>query len=330
MADGHADGAEEEEVAATPLLDEVETGDGGGDVDAGGNHADDKGVLDTRVLEEGCSVVEDEVDTGKLLERLKQATSQQALAEVATEAVEVRGLAERHFVLVVGSDLSELLDEGGVLDIKAAEGGERLGSLFRATLLDEPAGSLGKPDAADKENNSPSKLDGNGDAVRARIGSVLGGVVDNGSEKQTDGNGKLVATNNGTTNPLGGSLGLVERNDGTDHTDSVTGKETTSNEQGNISGNGLKNDTDAEDDGADDETQATTEEISSWRRGQGTEEGTSGKDGDDQRGLLGGDIGLTILLVDEASAEDLSPVFHAQDTTNGTSVITVETLVYHL
>lgn len=61
LAHGHADGAEQEQLAATPLLDEPQTGEGRDDVDAGGDHGDDKGVVDASVLEEGGTVVEDEV-----------------------------------------------------------------------------------------------------------------------------------------------------------------------------------------------------------------------------------------------------------------------------
>lgn len=62
LASGHANSAEEEQVAATPLLDEVETWEGGSDVDAGGDEADDEGVLEAGVLEELWAVVEDEAE----------------------------------------------------------------------------------------------------------------------------------------------------------------------------------------------------------------------------------------------------------------------------
>lgn len=324
LADSHTDGTEEEEVAATPLLDEVETWKGGGDVDARGNHSDNKGVLDTRVLEEGSTIVEDEVDTSELLKRLERTTSCKTLSKVTTEAVGVGGLAERQLVLVVGSDLSQLLNEGRVVNVEAAKGRERLGSPFWATLLDEPTRSLGKPDATSEEDNGPGELDSNGNAVRASVVPVLGGIVDDGSKQKTNGDGKLVATDNGTTDPLGGSLGLVERNGGRDHTDSVTSEETTSNKQGDISSNGLENNTKTEDNVAGNETKATTEEIGSRGGSQGTEKGTSREDRDNERGLVGGDIRKVVLGVDVSSAEDLTPVLHSQDTTNGTSVISVK------
>ena len=182
MTDGHTDGAEKEKVAATPLLDKVETGEGRGDVDAGSNHGDDEGVVDAGVLEEGCSVVEDEVDTSELLKGLEGATSEKALAQVTAEAVEVGGLAKGHLILVVGSNLSQLLNKSRVVNIEAAKGRERLGSLLCAALLDEPARGLRKPDAADEEDDSPSELNSNRDTVGAGVSPVLRGVVDDSSE----------------------------------------------------------------------------------------------------------------------------------------------------
>lgn len=330
LADSHTDGTEEEEVAATPLLNKVETREGRGDVDARGNHSDNEGVLDARVLEERGSVVEDEVDTSKLLKRLEKATGRETLAKVATEAVEVGSLAERQLVLVVGSDLSQLLNESRVINVETAEGGKRLGSLFWVTLLDEPAGSLRKPDAAGEEDKSPGKLHGDGNAVRAAVGPVLGSIVDNGSEQETNGDGKLVASDNGTTDPLGCSLGLVKRNGGRDHTNTITSEETTSNEHGDTSSSSLENDTKAEDEVADHKAKATTEKIGSWGCSQGTKEGTSREDRDDEGGLFSSDIGLVVLGVDVTGAESITPVLHSQDTTNGTSIISARLLVMHL
>lgn len=58
LADSHADGAEHEQVATTPLLDHPETGEGGADVDDVGDQSDGEAVGDTGVLEEGGAVVD--------------------------------------------------------------------------------------------------------------------------------------------------------------------------------------------------------------------------------------------------------------------------------
>jgi len=263
-------------------------------------------------------------NTSQLLQRLEKATSRKTLAKVALEAVDVSGLAERQLVLVVGSDLSELLNEGRVLHVKLAQLGERLGSVLGLALLDVPSGGLGDEDAANKHDDGPRKLHRNGDTVGAGVVAVLGGVVDNSSDQQTDGNGELVAANNSTTDPLGRGFRLVERDGCRNHADSVASEETTGNEEGNISGDGLENDTDAEDNIGSDQTIDTTKEISCGGGGESTEKGTSGQDRDDERLLIGSDIKHVILGVDITGREELPPVCHTKNTTNGTGIVTVD------
>lgn len=123
LADSHANSSKEEKRATAPLLDHVQTREGGGDVDTRGDQTDGESVTNTRALEEGRAVVENEVDTSELLESLKSTTSEETLAEVSLEAIKVAGLAERHFVLVVGNNLAELLDDSGVINIQATKTG---------------------------------------------------------------------------------------------------------------------------------------------------------------------------------------------------------------
>jgi hypothetical protein len=132
----------------------------------------------------------------------------------------------------------------------------------------------------------------------------------------------LVGTNNDATNPLGGSFGLVKRNGCTDHTDTITGEEATSDEQRNIGGDGLQNDTNAEDDVASDETKTATKDIGSGSSSQSTKECTGGENGHDQGRLRGIDVEVSV-CVPVSGAELVSPVFHAEDTTDGSSIITI-------
>ena len=79
------------------------------------------------------------------------------------------------------------------------------------------------------------------------IGSVLGGVVENGREEKPDGDTPLVQADDGTTDPLGRALGLIHRDQGGDHTNTETGPGTTNDEGSKRSCGGLKDDTDRED-----------------------------------------------------------------------------------
>lgn len=212
LGDAHADGAPEEDGAAAPFLDGVEAREGGGDVNAVGDEADDEGVLEAGVLEELGAVVEDEVDAGELLQGLQAAAGQQALEDVALEAVDVAGFAEAELVLVVGLDLGQFLADGRVVGRQAPELAEGFGGALDVAIFDHVPGCIGKDQHAADENDGPGKLDSDGDAVAAGVIPVLGGVVDDGGQEETDGNGELVGTDDGSSDPLGGGFRLVKRN----------------------------------------------------------------------------------------------------------------------
>lgn len=101
---------EHEQRATAPLLDHVQTGEGGDDVDDVRDEGDDEGVLDAGVLEEGGAVVKDEVDTSELLQGLDGAAGSETLAERALDNLKVGGLSEAELELVVCLDLRELGD----------------------------------------------------------------------------------------------------------------------------------------------------------------------------------------------------------------------------
>lgn len=53
--------------------------------------------------------------------------------------------------------------------------------------------------------------DSKGDAVATGLLTVLGEVVDNRGQQETDGDGQLVSANDGTADPAGSSLRLIQR-----------------------------------------------------------------------------------------------------------------------
>lgn len=210
LRDAHADGTPEKQGATSPAVDGPHTGKSRSDVDGRGDHTDNKTVGEARVLEVLRSVVEDEVDTSQLLERLESAAGELALEDGGLEAVEVATSADGGLVIVVGLDLGNLLGDVGVVLGKAADLGQGLGGAVDVALLDEETGRLGQEKHAEEEDERPGELDGDGDAVGSSILTGVRCVVNNGSQEQTDGDGPLVGADDGTTNPLGGGLGLVE------------------------------------------------------------------------------------------------------------------------
>ena len=79
------------------------------------------------------------------------------------------------------------------------------------------------------------------------VWSIFGRIVENVGEEDTNGNSELVTSDDGTTDPLGGALGLIHRDQSGDQTDTETGKHTTDDEERKFSGCGLESDTEGED-----------------------------------------------------------------------------------
>ena len=68
-----------------------------------------------------------------------------------------------------------------------------------ATTLDKVTRGLGKEEQTNTEDETEEELDTDGNAVGSSVGSVLGTVVDTRGEQETKSNGKLVSSNEGTT-----------------------------------------------------------------------------------------------------------------------------------
>jgi hypothetical protein len=204
LHDDHTGSAVDQDSATADLLNHDERGRGGKDVDEGGDHADQEGVVDrAKLLEEDGSEVEDEVDTSKLLHHLNGDTDETAagvgrgLHDASGEAgcprTEVAGLRNNgHLILVVGNDLSKLvLDVLGVkrLTTDATKGRS---SLVELALLDPVTGRFGEKSKTDSEDDSPKELNSDGDTVRSSVAAFLGGVDNAVGEEDTNGNAELV------------------------------------------------------------------------------------------------------------------------------------------
>lgn len=300
LADDHAQGTPEEEGATADLLNGVEGEGGGEDVDDGGDHGEEEGVLDcAELLEEGGAEVEDEVDTGPLLHHLEGGTEDGAAdvgvgvedvsAEAVDPAVEVARVGnDGHLVLVVGLDLVKLeLDVLGVGSL-ATDAGESLTGSLLVVLADEETGGLGEEEETGSEDESPEHLQSNGDTVGARVGAVLGAIVHARGQHETDGDAELVARDDSTANLAGSNLGHVQNDDGGDETDTESSNQTASNEETEAGGGSLEDNTDDENEAASNDGGTTTKPVSQVTGDQSTEESTSRENRDDERLLPGG------------------------------------------
>ena len=100
--------------------------------------------------------------------------------------------------------------------------------------------------------------------------AVLGRVIDDGREQQTDGDSPLVASDDSAANPFGRALGLVHGDEGGDETDTETCEDTANDERREVGGAGLEGNTEAEDDAGELNTATTTEVISDGSAEKGT------------------------------------------------------------
>jgi len=118
-------------------------------------------------------------------------------------------------------------------------------------------------------------LDGQGDTVCASVVAVLGGIVDQRGQKQTNGDTQLVGTNNEPTNPFGKSLGLVHGDLNRYETDTETSEESSSNEHTLLGGSNLEDDTEVErNGGTNDDTPLAASDVGDETSSQSTNEGT--------------------------------------------------------
>jgi len=208
----------------------------------------------------------------------------------------------------------------------STELGERDGGIFESTLLDEVSRGVWEEEETDTENESPGKLNGDGDSVGTSVLALFGGVNDDGSQHDTDGDTELVTSNESTSNLSWTDFAHVENDNGRLKADTNTGNETTSdNDAESITNTSdhLDYDTDEVDNAAHDDGPFAAHHISQITGDDGAEESTSREDRDDQR-LVGrrqlGSIGAFDGLDEDGGAidtVDIAGVVTEEDTTKG-------------
>jgi hypothetical protein len=312
LADQHTNSTIDEKRSATETLNGPEGDRCRADVDDSGDDTDDeRGLRNTGLLEEGGTVVEDEVDTSPLLHHLHggtdKHTAQVAAARHSTaEAVGPTAPHVVQLVLVVGHQFVQfVLDVGGVHRL-ATESGESFGRAVELVLLDPVTRRLREQEETNAKNQSPQELDGNGNAVGASVEAVLGSIVDAGGEQDTDGDGELVTGHDGTTESLGRNLRHVEDDDGGDESNTNTGNQTSSHQKTDGGGGDLKDDTDGEHHTSSNDRGTTTDPVCENTAKECTEEGSGRQNGGDQ-GLLPGLVKVVIAVIAEGRVVGRGP-----------------------
>lgn len=203
------------------------------------------------------------------------------------------------FELVVGFKLSQLILNIFRVDRLATQSAQRLCSIFEVATLDIPLQIVSKrccskvlctypwrfrqKEEASTEDQCPSKLNSDWDAVGAGVHAVHCGVVDYSSEKETNGDTELVAGHNGATDSFGSNLAHVQNDNGTDEPDTDTCNQAPGNQKGHNSGGYLEYNTDDKDAAARDDGHAAPDPVSKRSGEERTEKGTSGQNRNDER-----------------------------------------------
>ena len=202
LADAHPDGTDHKQSPSTEPLDTPHPRESHEDADDVEGDGDQERVGNPGVLEKRGTIVGDEVDAGELLPGLDEDTREGAEKEFVVgcaEAVSVRRLAQFLLVLEGNADLAKFCLELGMVGREGDETGESTGGILVALLLDEPSRGLGEEDHPDGENKCPNELDRDGELPRSVSGFVLGGIVDDGGEEETDRDCPLITGDDGTT-----------------------------------------------------------------------------------------------------------------------------------
>lgn len=161
----HPDTADDHGDTAAELLADVQTTEGGEDVDGTENHGGDVRVRDTDRREDLGSIVEEEVGTGELLQGLKgHADEDTTQHSWGSEDLEPLGLATGNLSLVLLADLSQLVLDLRVIGLDAGDKSQSLGGLGLSTTAVLPAGRLTHSQHTGAHDSRGDEADAHGDA----------------------------------------------------------------------------------------------------------------------------------------------------------------------
>lgn len=219
----HPDTADNHGDTAAELLADVQTTEGGEDVDGTEDHGGDVRVGDTDGREDLGSVVEEEVGTGELLQGLQGHADEDTTEHSrGGEDLEPLGLTTGNLSLVLLTNLSQLVLDLWVVGLDAGDESQGLGGLGLSTTAVLPAGGLTHGQHAGAHDSRGDETDAHGDAPRALGLNSLSTVVDTVCDEDTEGDEQLVGGDESTTGLAGRRLGLVHwRQDG-ERTDAET------------------------------------------------------------------------------------------------------------
>ena len=319
-AHGHPERTEDKTLAATEMLNEVETKESRSDVDTTENHGSDERVLDADTGENGRTVVEEVVGTGKLLQHLETHCKSNAVSHTWAGEDLVPGVVtlSGDNVLI---DLGSLEGNSAVVDWNSVETGHGLESASVLASADIETRRLWHEDHPDDENDTPEPSDGHWNAVGAGVLAGLGSEVDGRGGEDTDGDEQLVRADDGTTDVLWCRLGHVEWNDDGEGTDTKTGDPSSHGNTNPLSwtDGDLNDNTDGEDQGPEWNGALASDLVGERTGAESTNESSDREKSDNQ---TRSDIRPVVFAVWLLLSEALLEVIHLKETGNLSSIVT--------
>ena len=318
-AHGHPQGTSDESLAAANILDDPETGDSASNVDGTENNLGNVRVFQTGSLENGGSVVEEEVGTSKLLARLKDDANEGTAQQRLSEDLVPLGVGTSLLLLELDTNLIDLDVDGAGGGLETGKASNGVAGLVNATNTVGVTGRLGKEQYSATQNQGPEEGDTVGNTPRARVGKVMSTVVDHLSSPDTESDEELVARDKDTTENGGSRLGLVHGDDDGQGTDTNTSDKTTDRKLGPFRGRGDLNDcSDAGEKGGRRDGDTATKGIGNLASNKRAQKGTSRKQRDDDTLSVGfEDIAVPVVVVAKPATE----VWHIEETGNLTTVV---------
>ena len=165
LRDTHSNCTPEKDWPTTPLLDDIQPRERGSSIHTVGDQTDGEGVVKSRVLEKLSTIIEDKIDTSELLESLKTTSRNESLEKISFETINVGGISEVQFILMVGLDFCKFLNNCWIILWQASDPGKSLGCARQIVLFDQIARGLWKNQHSSNKDNSPTKLDGDWNAI---------------------------------------------------------------------------------------------------------------------------------------------------------------------
>ena len=202
-ASKHKASTNDQGLATTKVLDDVETTESGTEVDGTQNDLSDKAVVDTSTSHDGSSVVEEVVGTGELLQRLQDHT-QDDTEEHARGGQELVPFLLLAFSGLLLTDLIEFFQDTVVVLRNTVELGQVATGLINTTLTEVETRRFGEEQHATTQGQSKDKGQAQGDTPLSGVLDMLGTQVEEVGQEDTKGDKQLVATDNGTTDVTGG------------------------------------------------------------------------------------------------------------------------------